>query len=145
MVIANCLTIERICSTAGSDLYRARRLTDGMPVLLKFPAENADAARSSCLKREHLLMQSLDGTGIAKPLVLVDERGACALILEDFAGASPEAVVGRDVRLDLVVCLHTGLQLADALAAICVRQQVGESRLRREMRASVRASEVCHE
>ena len=38
MVIANCQTIERICTTAGSDLYRARRLTDGMPVLLKFLA-----------------------------------------------------------------------------------------------------------
>ena len=35
MVIANCQTIERICTTAGSDLYRARRLTDGMAVLLK--------------------------------------------------------------------------------------------------------------
>ncbi|MEA3124008.1 MAG: hypothetical protein QOD67_1027 [Caballeronia sp.] len=52
MIIANCQTLERICTTADSDLYRARRLTDAMPVLLKLPLEPADAARSTRLKRE---------------------------------------------------------------------------------------------
>ncbi|CAB3802913.1 serine/threonine protein kinase [Pararobbsia alpina] len=124
MVIANCQIIERICTTAGSDLYRALRLTDGMPVLLKFPSENADAAQSALLKCEHLLLQSLEGTGIAKPLALVDERGAFALILEDFSGASLEAVLGRDLHLDLVVCLRIGRQLADTLAAIDAAQVI---------------------
>ena len=35
MIIANHQTLDRICATAGSELYRARRLTDGMAVLLK--------------------------------------------------------------------------------------------------------------
>ena len=119
MVIANCQIIGRICTTAGSDLYRARRMTDGMAVLLKLAPEHANAAQSALLlKREYRLLQSLDGTGIAKPLALVGERGAFALILEDFAGASLEVVLGRDLRLDLGCCLRIGRQLADTLAAI---------------------------
>jgi serine/threonine protein kinase len=122
MVIANCQIIERICTTAGSDLYRARRMTDGMAVLLKLAPEHANAAQSDRFKRECRLLQSLDGTGIAKPLALVDERDAFALILEDFAGASLEVVLGRDLRLGLAGCLRIGRQLADTLAAIDAAQ-----------------------
>src|SRR5258707_9186703 len=85
MTIANCQTLERICATAGSDLYRGRRLTDGMPVLLKLPAQQADAAQLARLRREYLLLRSLNVAGIAKPLALVDERGHLALVLEAFS------------------------------------------------------------
>jgi predicted ATPase len=118
MIIANCRTLERICTTADSDLYRARRLTDGMPVLLKLPPEPADAARSTRLKREYLLLQSLNVAGIAKPLALDDDRGGLALVLEAFAGESLEAVLGREPRRDVVLCLRIGRHLADALAGL---------------------------
>ena len=124
MTIADCQTLDRIGTTAGSDLYRARRLTDGMPVLLKLPAEHADAAQSARLRREYLLLQSLNVAGIAKPLALVDEPGGLALVLEDFPGESLEAVLGRDLRMDLVVCLRIGRHLADALAAIDTAQVI---------------------
>src|SRR3979409_2367335 len=88
MTIANCQTLERICATAGSDLYRGRRLTDGMPVLLKLPAQQADAVQFARLRREYQLLQSLNVAGIAKPLALVDERGGLALVLEAFSGES---------------------------------------------------------
>jgi PAS domain S-box-containing protein len=118
MIIANCRTLERICTTADSDLYRARRLTDGMPVLLKLPPEPADAARSTRLKREYLLLQSLNVAGIAKPLALDDDRDGLALVLEAFAGESLEAVLGREPRRDVVLCLRIGRHLADALAGL---------------------------
>jgi hypothetical protein len=35
MIIANHQTLDRICTTAGSDLYSARRLSGSMPVPLK--------------------------------------------------------------------------------------------------------------
>ncbi|MEA3087771.1 MAG: hypothetical protein QOC89_5468, partial [Paraburkholderia sp.] len=41
MIIANCQTIDQVCMTAGSALYRGRRLMDGMPVLLKLLPEHA--------------------------------------------------------------------------------------------------------
>src|SRR5471030_2336837 len=83
MIIANCQTIERVYMTAGSDLYRARHLTDGMPVLLKLLPENAGAAQSARFKREYLLLRTLEVTGVAKALSLIDERGRLALVLED--------------------------------------------------------------
>ncbi|MFM0125957.1 AAA family ATPase [Paraburkholderia sp. RL18-101-BIB-B] len=118
MTIAICQTLERICATAGADLYRARRTTDGMPVLLKRPPEPAVAAQSARLKREYLLLQSLNVAGIAKPLALVKEGGGLALILEYFAGESLEAVLGRELRMDVALCLRIGHHLADALAGI---------------------------
>jgi len=63
MTIANCQMLVRIGTTAGSDLHRGR-LTDVTPVLLKFPAENADPAQSAVLKREYLLLQSLNVAGL---------------------------------------------------------------------------------
>jgi serine/threonine protein kinase len=124
MLIANCQTLERICTTAGSDLYRARRLTDGMPVLLKLPPEHADAAERARLKREYLLLQSLNVAGIAKPLTLIDESGRLALILEDFAGESLEAILGHEPHKGLGICLRIGLHLADALAGIDTAQVI---------------------
>ncbi|MFL9919047.1 AAA family ATPase [Paraburkholderia fungorum] len=118
MIIANCQILHRTCTTAGSDLYRARRLTDGMPVLLKLPPEHADAGQSARFKREYLLLQSLDVVGIVKPLAFIDERGTFALVLEDFAGESLEAVLDREPHMGLDVCLRIARHLADTLAGI---------------------------
>jgi FixJ family two-component response regulator len=90
MIIANHQTLDRICATAGSELYRARRLTDGMAVLLKrHRPEHASAAQSVGFRSEYRLLQ----------------RGCLTMPLEDFAGESLEAVLGRDLRMDLPVCL----------------------------------------
>jgi serine/threonine protein kinase len=124
MAIANHQTLQRICTTAGSELYRGRRLTDGRPVLLKLPPEPTDAVQSARLKREYLLLQSLNVAGVAKPLALVNEACGSALVLEDFAGESLEAVLGRELRMDLAVCLHIARHLAEALAGIDVAQVI---------------------
>ncbi|CAB3796427.1 trifunctional serine/threonine-protein kinase/ATP-binding protein/sensor histidine kinase [Pararobbsia alpina] len=124
MAIANCQIYDRICATAGSDLYRARRLTDGMPVLLKLASEHDDAAQSARLKREYVLLQSLNVEGIAKPLALADGRGGSAVVLEDFTGESLEVVLGREPRMDLALCLRIGRNLSDALTAIDAAQVI---------------------
>jgi predicted ATPase len=117
MIIANHQTLDRICATAGFELYRARRLTDGMAVLLKrHRPEHAQSA--GFFKSEYRLLQSLNVAGAAKPLALIEERGCLAMPLQDFAGESLEAVLGRDLRLDLAVSLAIARHLADALAGI---------------------------
>ncbi|MGF6244784.1 PAS domain S-box-containing protein [Paraburkholderia sp. GAS38] len=123
MAIANCQILERVCATAGSDLFRGRS-ADGSTVLLKLPAENADPVQFALLKREHLLLQSLNVAGIAKPLTLIDERIGPVLVLEDFAGESLEAVLGRAPRMDLPVCLRIGRHLADTFAGIDAAQVI---------------------
>jgi serine/threonine protein kinase len=124
MVIANYQTLERLCATAGSDLYRACRLTDGMPVLLKLPPKHDEAAQSARLKSEYRLQQMLNVAGIAKPLALIDERDGLALVLENFAGESLEALLDSRPHLDLGVCLRIGRQLADTLAGLACAQVI---------------------
>ncbi|MFM0175782.1 AAA family ATPase [Paraburkholderia sediminicola] len=118
MIVANCQTIDRVYMTAGSDLYRARRLTDGLPVLLKLLPEHAGAAQSARFKREYLLLQRLNIAGVAKPLTLTDDRGRLVLILEDFSGESLETVLCHGPRPDLPRCLAIAHHLADALAGV---------------------------
>jgi len=111
--------LGRICATAGSELYRARRLTDGTAVLLKrHRAGHASAAQSAGFRSEYRLLQSLNVAGAAKPLALIDEHGCLAMPLEDFAGESLEALLGRDLRMELPVCLGIAGHLAAALAGI---------------------------
>src|SRR6267142_2114649 len=119
MIIANHQTLDRICATAGSELYHARRLTDGMAMLLKWHRpEHANAAQSARFRSEYRRLQSLNVVGAAKPLALIDEPGCLAMLLEDFAGESLEAVLSRDSHMDLPLCLSIARHLADALADI---------------------------
>jgi PAS domain S-box-containing protein len=124
MIIGNCQILDRICTTAGSELCRARRLADGMPVLLKLPPQQADAAQCARFKREYQLLRSLTVAEVAKPLALIHERGQLALVLEDFAGESLETLLGPDLRMDPVVSLRIGRHLANALAGIDTAQVI---------------------
>jgi serine/threonine protein kinase len=90
-----------------------------MTVLLKrHRPEHANAAQAAGFRTEYRLLQSLSVAGVAKPLALIEERGCLAMPLEDFAGESLEAVLSRDSRMDLPVCLGIARHLADALAGI---------------------------
>jgi PAS domain S-box-containing protein len=92
--------------------------------MLKFAAENADSTQSALLKREYLLLRSLSVAGVAKPLTLIAGRGGPVLVLEDFAGESLEAVLGRTPRMGLSVCLRIGAYLADTFAGIDAAQVI---------------------
>src|SRR3979490_45488 len=106
MIIAHHQMLDRIGATAGSELYRARRLTDGMVVLLKWHRpEHANAAQSARFRCEYRLLESLNVAGAATPLALIDERGCLAMALDDFAGESLEAALSRDSCVDLPLCL----------------------------------------
>ncbi|MFM0004945.1 AAA family ATPase [Paraburkholderia dipogonis] len=118
MLVANCQTIDRVYVTAGSDLYRARRLTDGRPVLLKLLPEHAGAVQSARFKREYLLLQRLNIAGVAKPLTLIDDRGRLVSVMEDFSGESLETILCHGPRPDLPRCLAIAHHLADALAGV---------------------------
>lgn len=118
MIIANYQIIDRVCMTAGSALYRARRLTDRTPVLVKLLPQHASAAQSARFRREYVLLQTLKLAGVAKPLALVDDCGRLASILEDFSGESLETVLCPGPCPDLPRCLAIAHRLADALAGI---------------------------
>src|SRR5438270_156795 len=125
MIIANYHLAERICTTAGSDLHRARRAIDAAPVLLKvLSPEPADASQLECFRREYRLLLSLHAAEIVQPLALLEQGGHAAMVLADFDGLSLETVLAGERRLDWPACLIIAGQLAHALGAMHASQTI---------------------
>ena len=119
MIIASYETTGQVCTTAGSDLFRARRLPDGEPALLKLDSQHAGAAGSVHLIREFRIMQSLSTAGVLRPITVLGQHGnAVATIHEDFPGDSLAALLDAGPRLDLASCLRIAGNLARALEDI---------------------------
>ncbi len=119
MNIGNYQLIERIGTTAGGELYRARHLHDGTAVLLKFlDRDGAGVADDMRLRNEYALLQLLHVSEILRPIVLHEEGGHLALLLEHFAGEGLDTVLARQQRFALPVALAIAIQLARALAAL---------------------------
>jgi PAS domain S-box-containing protein len=73
-----------ICETGDLLLYRATRMQDGLPVVLKFPASpRPSPLLISRLEREYELTRDLDSSRIAHPLALERPAGNVLLALED--------------------------------------------------------------
>ncbi len=99
-------------------VHRARRDSDGAPVILKaLASEFPAAADTASLRREYAILQSLELPGIARALALENQGGRLTLVLE-FAGESTlkELILRRQV--DLRFALAIARQLAEALATL---------------------------
>ncbi|MBW8899993.1 MAG: AAA family ATPase [Massilia sp.] len=119
MIIGSYESTGQIGTTAGSDLFRARRLPDGEAVLLKHDSQHAGAAGSAHLMREFRIMQSLCTAGILRATVVIEQHGnVVATIHEDFHGDSLAALLDAGTRLDLASCLRIAGNLARALEGI---------------------------
>ncbi|HVK95106.1 MAG TPA: EAL domain-containing protein [Noviherbaspirillum sp.] len=117
-MIAGYQLLDLICTTASSDLYRARRVQDDAYTVLKLldlgNTQPAQAARFRC---EYELLQTLDMPHIVRPSELLDEHGRLAMVVGNITGNSLEAVL-KHRRLDLLTCLRLARQLADILAGL---------------------------
>ncbi len=124
-MVARYQVLDHIGTTAGSHLYRARRLEDDTPVILKqFDSDNVSTGHLARFRGEYLLLQSLDIVGIAKPTALINEHGCLAMVLDNFAGESLESVLDRGLRMDLSTCLNIASRLAHVLADMHATQVI---------------------
>lgn len=99
-------------------VYRARRLADGTPVIVKALIEEfPSAADTANLRREYAILRSLEVPGIARAVALENQDGRPALVLE-YAGETTlkELIVRRQV--DLGFSLSIAQQLASVLASL---------------------------
>src|SRR5260370_4824658 len=128
MIIANHQTLDRICATAGSELYHARRLTDGMAMLLKWHRpEHANAAQSARFRSEYRQLQSLNVAGA--DLVLTDQT------MPDLNGVDLAREI-RPVRPELPVLLmsgYSGAQLTERARAAGVADLLRKPLVRRDI------------
>src|SRR5690348_15711859 len=105
--------LERIRERATTITYRARRLPDGAPVVVKVAAQPEGTSR---LRHEHGILSSLDIPGVARALAVDEIEGKTAMVLED-AGASL-AEVGMAGRMPIDAFLSVAEQLTTIVEAL---------------------------
>ncbi|XXX80888.1 AAA family ATPase [Sorangium sp. So ce134] len=97
---------------------RARRVSDGLPVVLKAPRPDRASSRAAArLRHERAITRGLALPGVLRVLDLDESGGAPVLVLEDFGGTSLDRLL-RGERLDLPTSLRIGARVADALASL---------------------------
>ncbi|WP_437963469.1 AAA family ATPase [Sorangium sp. So ce260] len=97
---------------------RARRVGDGLPVVLKaLRPERATPREVARLRHEQAIAKEIAHPGVVRILGVEERDGAPVLVLEDF-GATSLDVVLRDGALDLPTTLRIGTRVAGTLAAL---------------------------
>ncbi|MDQ6882363.1 MAG: AAA family ATPase, partial [Pseudomonadota bacterium] len=110
--------LDAIDTNGDFAIHHARSTQTGVAAVVKVldPAARS-ADRVASFKREYELLQRLNVPGVAKPVSFVDEPRQLAIVLDDLAGESLEAVLSRQ-RLDLTTCLRLACQLARILSGL---------------------------
>lgn len=115
--------IEKLHDNRQTRVYRARRVADGRPVILKVLGSDPSLAEARpCHQREFEITRALDGVdGVIKALDLVDIDGSLMIVTEDINGESLDRVLARG-PLDLAQALELAAQIAHALGEIHLHQ-----------------------
>ncbi|WP_437649949.1 AAA family ATPase [Sorangium sp. So ce362] len=101
-----------------STVRRARRASDGQPVVLKGPSAGRASPRAIArLRHEQVITREIAHPGVLRILDVEECDGGPVLVLEDFGGASLDIVL-RSNRLGLATILRIGIHVADALASL---------------------------
>ncbi|AUX31430.1 MULTISPECIES: protein kinase domain-containing protein [Sorangium] len=97
---------------------RARRVSDGQPVVMKGPSAGRASPRAIArLRHEVVITREIAHPGVLRILDVEESDGGPVLVLEDFGGASLDIVL-RSNRLSLAMTLRIGIHVADALASL---------------------------
>lgn len=101
-----------------TSIYRARRRSNGMAVMLKTVSDSPDAHEAAALIRhEYEVAGRLDIPGVIRMFSLEHHRNQPVIELEDFGGDSLDHIAGRR-RISIEELLQIAIQLAKALADI---------------------------
>ncbi len=116
--------LEPVCESGDLPLYRAVRLRDGLPVLLKVPANPRLAPLLLRLLQHEYEMaaEPLDPRHILRPLALEHQPGATALVMEP--GPTWSLASRLDAPMETPRFLNTAIGIATALAELHRHQLV---------------------
>ncbi|GAA6133305.1 AAA family ATPase [Oceaniserpentilla sp. 4NH20-0058] len=107
-----------ICDRLSTRVYRARRLKDNLPVMLKCIGSDQQARESiASLKHEYEIARHLNASTVIRMHDLEYFNDFPVVVLEDFGGDSL-ANISKHHRFDLHEVLSIGIQLAKGLAEI---------------------------
>lgn len=109
---------ERLHDSARSMVYRARRLSDDLPVVVKMlKAERLLREDLGQLKREYEILRRFDVGGVIRASALERSGVGLALVLEDFGARSLRSWAQGRV-LPVMTALEVALRIARALREI---------------------------
>jgi predicted ATPase len=110
---------EPIHDSSASSVYRARRLSDGVGVVVKRSQGHSVPARQlTRYRNEHDLLRLLDCPGVVKAHDLVRHDGQVAIVLEDLPGVSLRRWLEASADAPLLERVAIAIQLADTIAAV---------------------------
>lgn len=105
--------IEPVCETGDLWLYRAERVRDALPVLLKLPASSRlTPVLSRLLEHEYDLARELDPGRVVRPLALERHAGRALLVLEQGPTRCLAALLGSPMEIRRFLQLAIGAAAA---------------------------------
>jgi predicted ATPase/signal transduction histidine kinase/tRNA A-37 threonylcarbamoyl transferase component Bud32 len=117
------IALETLQHGEDTIVYRAKRLSDQRPVIVKLlAAEYPSLELVTRLKQEYRIPQDLPPLGVVQPLSLENHQNRFALILEDFGGISLRQLL-KSGRLEIGTFLPIAIQITTVLGVLH-RQQV---------------------
>ena len=104
---------------ANSHVYRARRVSDGQPVILKFLNQDYPTPEQTRrYKQEYHLTCLLDSSGIVKAYSLEEWQRSYAIALEDFGAIALKQWLKQHEKLSLAEFLFLAIAITDSLRQI---------------------------
>ncbi|WNG44228.1 AAA family ATPase [Archangium minus] len=110
---------QQLHASHRSTLFRATRLSDQCPVILKLTTSDyLDRRRTLELRREYAIARRVEGEGIVRVLGLEEFPDRAALVLEDFGGISLRQLLDERGPLDVSTFLDFAVRISTALGHI---------------------------
>jgi len=110
---------EPLHDSSASAVYRARRSSDGQPVVIKRSQGHSVPTRQlTRYRNEYDLLRSLDCPGVVKAHDLVRHDGQIALVLDNLPGGSLRRWIESSPDTPVVERLAVAIQLADTVAGV---------------------------
>lgn len=106
---------EKIHEKSGEQIFRGRRVQDGLPVIIKLAGERG--SREARLRQEYEIGRFVQCDGAVQTLDLLKTRDGLALILEDVGGVALADIL-RSKKISLLAFLRIALRLSETLGKI---------------------------
>ncbi|MBD1884973.1 ATP-binding sensor histidine kinase [Microcoleus vaginatus] len=117
--IAGYEYLEKLHDSLITLVYRARRIRDGQPVVIKILKKAYPSSQDIYVfKHQYELMKDLDSEGIIKAYSLEKSNNYIAIVLEDFGANSLKNFFQTGKLIDLSVFLQISIGLTQALEEV---------------------------
>ncbi|MEG4342268.1 AAA family ATPase [Microcoleus sp. A003_D6] len=119
MFIAGYEYLEKIHDSLITLVYRARRILDRQPVIIKILKKAYPSSQDIYVfKHQYELTKNLDSEGIIKAYTIEKSNNYIAIVLEDFGGDSLKNFLQAGKFIDLSVFLQISIGLTKALEEV---------------------------